>query len=162
MAISDQTKPKRRPAAGSASWLALVAATSLGIAHAETVRAEIKLPREVLASGRYRLIVQSYDELDGARGIPASMRPRASAQRTVTADDLVEGIRVDLIELGEKKQVGADGGVVVAWVERGEANLEYDARRARPTAGSLYGVASSNRDESASVEIVLEPRRDDV
>jgi hypothetical protein len=150
-----QPKSKRRPGAGSVSWLALVAATSLGIAYAETVRAEVKLPGAALASGgRYRLIVQSYDKLDRASFIPSSVRPRASAQRAVTADDLARGIRIDLIELAETESDGDRQGVVVAWVEPGEANLEFDARRARPTPGSIYGVAESN----SSVEIVLDRR----
>jgi hypothetical protein len=153
MTETSQPKSKRRPGAGS--WLALVAATSLGIASAETVRAEVKLTGDVLASGgRYRLIVQSYDKLDRASFIPSSVRPRASVQRAVTADDLARGIRIDLIELAETETTGDRQGVVVAWVEPGEANLEFDARRARPTPGSLYGVAESD----SSVEIVLDRR----
>jgi hypothetical protein len=156
----SQPTPKRRPVAGSASWLALVAATSLGIAHAETVRAAIRLPREaVTAGGRYRLIVQAYDGLRATQDIPSSVRPRASAQRAVTLDDLADGVRIDLISLGEKNPIAAEKGVVVAWVEPGEANLEFDARRARPTADSFYGVASSGRADSDPVEILLNRRR---
>jgi hypothetical protein len=160
MTEPSQPKSKRKHGAGSASWLALVAATSLGIAHAETVRAEVKLTGDPLAGGgRYRLIVQSYDKLDRASFIPRSVRPRASVQRSVTPDDLARGIRIDLIELGEKEGTNADQGVVVAWVEPGEANLEFDARRARPTPGSLYGVAESAGPGAASpVEIVLDRR----
>ncbi len=155
MTDADQPKSKRRPGAGSVSWLALVAATSLGISHAETVRAEVKLTGDALeGGGRYRLIVQSYDKLDRASFIPSTVRPRASAQRAVTADDLARGIRIDLIELGEADKSDDGQGVVVAWVEPGEANLEFDARRARPTPGSLYGIAESN----SSVEIVLDRR----
>ena len=158
MADANQPKTKRRPVAGSASWLALVAATSLGIAHAETLRTEVKLSRPALTSGgRYRLIVQSYDRLDRVSSIPSFVRPRASAQRAVTADDLARGIRIDLIELMEK-EVRAGQGVVVAWVEPGEADLEFDARRARPTPGSLFGVAESNGDRQSSVEILLDRR----
>ena len=157
MAGTNQLKAKRRPVAGSASWLALVAATSLGIAHAETVRTEVKLGGDApTGGGRYRLIVQSYDKLERASFIPASVRPRASVQRAVTADDLARGIRIDLIELGEKEAARAGQGVVVAWVEPGEANLEFDARRARPTPGSLFGIASSDTD--TSVEILLDRR----
>jgi hypothetical protein len=153
MTETNRPKSKRRHGAGPASWLALVAATSLGT-YAETVRAEVKSSGDALAGGgRYRLIVQSYDKLDRASFIPSSVRPRASAQRAVTADDLARGIRIDLIELAEKETSG-DRGVVVAWVEPGEANLEFDARRARPTPGSLYGVAESD----SSVEIVLDRR----
>jgi hypothetical protein len=162
MTAPSQPRPKRRPVAESASWLALVAATSLGVAHAETVRAEIRLPRQAVTSGgRYRLIVQSYDSLRATQDIPASVRPRASAQRSVTLDDLADGIRIDLISLGEKQPADLQQGVVVAWVEPGEANLEFDARRARPTADSFYGVASSNRADSESVEILLNRRRSD-
>src|SRR5687767_7472340 len=95
----NQLGATRRVVAGSASWLALVAATSLGIPHAETLRAEIKLPPEALESGgRYRLIVQSYDTL-GRKSLIPSGRPRASTQRTVTPADLVDGVRIDLVEL---------------------------------------------------------------
>jgi hypothetical protein len=147
---------KRRAVAESASWLALVAATSLGIPHAETVRAEIKLPPEVLESGgRYRLIVQSYDTLGRASLIPPG-RPRASTQRTVTPADLVDGIRIDLIELGD--EASQTERRVIAWVEPGEANLEFDARRAKPMPGSFYGVAPSGNEASESVEIVLDRR----
>jgi len=160
MAQPTQPRPKRRPVVESASWLALVAATSLGIAHAETVRAEIRLPRQALTSGgRYRLIVQSYDSLRPTQDIPTSVRPRASAQRSVTLDDLADGVRIDLISLGEKKAADLQLGVVVAWVEPGEANLEFDARRARPTADSFYGVASASGADSESVEILLNRRR---
>jgi hypothetical protein len=150
----SQMSAKRRVVAESASWLALVAATSLGIPHAETVRAEIKLPPEVLENGgRYRLIVQSYDTLGRASLIPPG-RPRASTQRTVTPADLVDGIRIDLVELGEEDVAGA-ARRVIAWVEPGEANLEFDARRAKPTPGSFYGFAPSGGELRDSVEIVL-------
>jgi hypothetical protein len=146
---------KRRVVAESASWLALVAATSLGIPHAETVRTEIKLPPEALESGgRYRLIVQSYDTLGRPSLIPSG-RPRASTQRTITSADLVNGVRIDLVELGDE---GATERRVIAWVEPGEANLEFDARRAKPMPGSFYGVAPSGNETNESVEIVLDRR----
>ena len=151
----SQRSPKRRVVAESASWLALVAATSLGIPHAETVRAEIKLPPEAFESGgRYRLIVQSYDTLGRASLIPSG-RPRASTQRTVTPADLVDGVRIDLIELGEGESAGRR---VIAWVEPGEADLEFDARRAKPTPGSFFGVAPSGNERRESIEIVLDRR----
>jgi len=152
----SQTIPKRRVVAESASWLALVAATSLGIPYAETVRTEIKLPPDALESGgRYRLIVQSYDTLGRPSLIPSG-KPRASTQRTVTRADLVGGVRIDLIELGDED--ARSERRVIAWVEPGEANLEFDARRAKPTPGSFYGVAPSGKVTSESVEIVLDQR----
>jgi hypothetical protein len=147
---------KRRVVVESASWLALVAATSLGIPHAETVRAEIKLPPEALESGgRYRLIVQSYDTLGRASLIPSG-RPRASTQRTVTSADLADGVRIDLIELGE--EASRLERRVIAWVEPGEADLEFDARRAKPMPGSFFGVAPSGNEMNDAVEIVLDRR----
>jgi hypothetical protein len=74
----------------------------------------------------------------------------------VTPADLVDGLRIDLIELGEEDARGERR--VIAWVEPGEANLEFDARRAKPTPGSLYGVAPSSNETSESVEIVLDRR----
>ena len=153
---TSQLHAKRRVVAESASWLALVAATSLGIPRAETVRAEIKLPPEALESGgRYRLIVQSYDTLGRPSLIPSG-RPRASTQRTITPADLVDGVRIDLIELGDDE--ARTERRVIAWVEPGEANLEFDARRAKPTPGSFFGVAPSGSEPSESVEIVLDRR----
>ena len=154
---TSQPGIKRRVVAESASWLALVAATSLGIPHAETVRAEIKLPPEALESGgRYRLIVQSYDTLGRPSLIPSG-RPRASTQRTITAAELVDGVRIDLVELGDEEASRIDRRVI-AWVEPGEANLEFDARRAKPMPGSFYGVSPSGNETSESVEIVLDRR----
>jgi hypothetical protein len=152
---------KRSMVAGSASWLALVAATSLGEAHAGTVRAEIKLSPEVFASGpgRYRLIVQSYDrQVRGVTDIPGSARPRASTQRAVSAEDLKQGVKIDLVELTDRSEPAPEEpGMVVAWVEPGEPDLEFDARRARPTPGSFYGVAAARRRESGeSVQIRLD------
>jgi len=37
--------------------------------------------------------------------------------------------------------------VVVAWVERGSANLELDALEARPADGSYYGVGKGSGDD---------------
>jgi hypothetical protein len=153
----NQLGARRRVVAESASWLALVAATSLGIPHAETVRAEIKLPREALESGgRYRLIVQSYDTL-GRKSLIPSGRPRASTQRTVTSADLVDGVRIDLVELGDEEASRSERRVI-AWVEPGEADLEFDARRAKPMPGSFFGVAPSAIESRTAVEIVLDRR----
>jgi hypothetical protein len=156
MATSRKSKAPNvgRPAGGRVSWLALVAATSLGVAHADTVRAAITLPPEMLdGGGRYRLVVQSYDLSGAAARIPASGRPRASTQRAVTPEDVARGVRIDLVELAENP--GQDPRVVVAWVEPGDADLEFDGRSARPKAGSIFGVARSNAER---VEIHLSRR----
>jgi hypothetical protein len=151
---TPKTRSVGRPAGARVSWLALVAATSLGVAHAGTVRAAITLPPEMLdGGGRYRLVVQSYDRLGAAAEIPVSQRPRASTQRAVTAEDLARGVRIDLVELAENP--GHDPRMVVAWVEPGDADLEFDGRRAKPPAGSFFGMARPNAER---VEIRLNRR----
>ena len=50
------------------------------------------------------------------------------------------------IELGDEEATSSERRVI-AWVEPGEANLEFDARRAKPMPGSFYGVALRQRNE---------------
>src|SRR5271166_3408664 len=88
------SRGSRSAAAGS--WLALLAATTLGDA-ADTVRAEVRADG-LSHGGRYRLVVQSYELSHGAVPGPTS-RPVGSTQRAVTADELREGVQVDLLEL---------------------------------------------------------------
>ncbi len=129
------TPPPSRPVA-TGSWLALLAATTIG-AGADTLRAEIRA--DGLRDGAYRLVVQTYDAARGA--LPATYaRPVGSAQRAVTAAELRAGVLVNLVELRAAETSG-DKPVVVAWVEAGEPNLEFDGRTARPRPGSVYGTA---------------------
>ncbi len=142
---------KRSARAGS--WMALLAAATLGDA-AETVHAEVRadIATTLKARGTYRLVVQSYDASNGK--IPdAKARPIGSMQRAVTADELRRGVHVSLLELRAMSTVSPtpDAPMVVAWVEAGEPDLEFDARAARPTPGSVYGEAKSGR----SVQISL-------
>lgn len=125
-----------RPARAG-SWMALLAATTLGDA-ADALRAEVKA--NGLAEGAsYRLVVQSYDVLDG-RLIPSlRQRPVASVQRAVTAAELRRGVSVPLVQMRE-----ANAPVVVAWVEAGEPDLEFDGRTSRPGRGSVYGVVKGS------------------
>src|SRR5258708_39191851 len=82
------SRASRSVAAGS--WLALLAATTLGDA-ADTVRAEVRAVG-LAADGVYRLVVQSYDASSGA--VPdRSSRPIGSLQRAVTAGELRPGGR---------------------------------------------------------------------
>jgi hypothetical protein len=104
-----------------------------------------QMPTEVRADGlskdgAYRLVVQSYDATGGA--VPGRhARPVGSVQRAVTSDELREGVHVDLIELREGQAAQHAGGpLVVAWIEAGEPDLEFDGRKARPAPGSVYGV----------------------
>jgi len=103
-------------------------------------------------SAGYRLIVQSYasnsvaaDEVPGA-----NHRPLASVQRAVTAEELAQGIAVDVLQLGESS--GEHAPMIVAWVEHGAPDLELDALRARPSGEVVYGAGQSS---AGSAQIVL-------
>ncbi len=119
--------------------MALLAATTLGDA-ADTVHAEVRAVG-LSEDAAYRLVVQSYDATDGR--VPGRYsRPVGSLQRAVTAAELRQGVHVDLLELRESVPASsADAPLVVAWIEAGEPDLEFDGRAARPQPGSVYGVA---------------------
>lgn len=77
----DGTPPPKKIARGTAaagSWLALVAATTLGHA-ADTLQADIRA--KGLGDGAYRLVVQSYDEAGGQSRVARLARWAASSGR---------------------------------------------------------------------------------
>ncbi len=127
-------------AARSASWLSLVAATTLGVGGVDQIRARIRSGVNV-GAGELRLIVQSYarNELDGRELPKEHAEPLASTQRAVTAEELKDGVDVSFIGLSTTTK--EQDSVVVAWVESGTANLDFDALEARPPVGSFYGTA---------------------
>jgi len=140
------------------SWTALVAATTLGMAGASMVHADIQSNARLEEGRTYRLIVQSYNHADAAT-LDHGERPVASVQRAVTAAELKSGVRVDLLEFRQDRRHsdandsdGPQKPVVVAWVEEGRADLELDGLRARPQPGSLRGLAS-RRSTDQSVQI---------
>ena len=75
-------------AAVGASWMALVAATTIGLGQLDRLRAEVSADTSSLGQGgaRYRLVVQSYAQGSVVAGNMPSARqkPLASAQRSVT------------------------------------------------------------------------------
>ncbi len=140
-------------AAAGASWIALLAATSLGAVSVERMRAEVSAQDLVAAtSAGYRLIVQSYAPKSvAANQVPgANHRPLASVQRAVTAEELAHGIAVDVLQINEHS--GEQAPVIVAWIEHGAPDLELDALRARPGRGAVYGIGQSS---AGSAQIVL-------
>jgi len=140
--------------AGASSWMALVAATTIGLSAVSRLRAEVSVrPHELggEAVGEYRLVVQAYTPANMVGGVPAAhARPLASAQRSVTPDELTAGVAVDVVELGDRADSSA---VLVAWLERGTADLDFDGRKARPSRGAYVGAAASN---NAQAQIVLQ------
>src|SRR5438477_12414440 len=87
-------------AARGASWMSLLAATTLGVSGVDHLRARISSGDHV-GDGDLRLIVQSYskENLDG-RDLPQQdAQPLASIQRSITAEELREGIDVSFLQL---------------------------------------------------------------
>jgi hypothetical protein len=113
----------------------------------QSVRAEVRVGTDELsreARDEYRLVVQSYAAESLVDGIPSGRaRPLASAQRSVTAEELSRGIAIDVVGVGTGAQ-GAQSPVIVAWVERGAPNLEFDGRRARPGRDAFIGTAQTD------------------
>lgn len=132
--------------AAAGSWLALLAATTLGDG-VDTLRAEVRA--NGLSRGAFRLVVQSYAGNEG-REPSRWQHPIGSAQRAVTAEDLRAGVQVSLLELRETVPVASVAHpFVVAWIEAGEPDLEFDGRMARPGPGSTYGVARRSERQDA-------------
>lgn len=139
---SSPSRPARRSgiasAASGASWLALLASTTLGIADLDAVKAHVTA-RDLGGDGEFRLIVQSYAPGSLSQGhLVPHARPLGSTQRAVTADEMAQGVSVQVVHLGEHEAQP----VLVAWIERGTANLEYDGAQARPSGDALFGAAS--------------------
>ncbi len=133
MATRRSPNLRKARSAAAGSWLALLAATTLGDA-ADTLRAEVRADG-LSSGGMYRLVVQSFDATGG------DARPVGSMQRSVTADELRNGVHVNLLELRQPAaHAQQQSPLVVAWVEAGQPDLEFDGRNARPSPGSVYGV----------------------
>ena len=108
-AKTKKTSGSKNPlmaASVAASWVTLVAATALGVAAPQLVRAQVSAdPRELgevqSSPGEYRLIVQSYAPGSVVDGVPTSRaRPLASTQRAVTAAELARGIGISSVLVG--------------------------------------------------------------
>jgi hypothetical protein len=124
---------------------------------ASTVHAEVRGDAELSEGRSYRLVVQSYD----AAGSPLPgdrARPIGSLQRAVTGDELRRGVSVSLVELRQLSAVrpkGRRGPVLLAWVEAGAPDLDFDGRMARPRPGSMYGVVKRSAAGRGRVQIHL-------
>src|ERR1700690_919737 len=104
MATRTHTPLRTARSAAAGSWMALLAATTLGDA-ADTLHAEVRAVGlsegaayrlGVPGGGAYRRVVQSYDETDGR--VPGRhWRPVGSLQRAVSAAELRQGVHVDLL-----------------------------------------------------------------
>jgi hypothetical protein len=139
------------------SWFALVAATTIGAGALHHVRAAVSADARALEASEvgYRLVVQSYAAesfLTGARLPTVHARPLASTQRAVTREELARGVAVDVVGVSATDDRAP---VIVAWVERGKPNLEFDALRARPSQDAVYGVAFGESAPGSPTPVVL-------
>src|SRR5262249_55515768 len=101
MAAARRTPAQRVSATAprGASWMSLLAATTLGVSGVDHLRARISTGDHV-GDGDLRLIVQAYNRhnLDG-RDLPQQhAQPLASIQRSITAEELREGIDVSFLQ----------------------------------------------------------------
>jgi len=136
MLRSRKSAKRHIPSAATGSWIALVAATTLGDA-AETIRTEIRA--DLPLQGVYRLVVQSYGATVNEK--PGRYeRPIGSAQRAVTADELRDGVHISMVEFRDRIPSASGEPIILAWIETGEPDLEFDGRMARPRPGSMYGL----------------------
>ncbi len=139
-----KSRPRRRMVSkAGVSWMALLAATTVGIGSVQRVRAAVSAdPTKLAVSERgYRLIVQSYARSSLRNGqLPRDHeKPLASTQRAITKEELARGVAVDMVGLAEAQEAP----VIVAWVESGRPDLDFDALEARPAADAFYGIASA-------------------
>jgi hypothetical protein len=144
--------------------VALVAATTLGIGGVHRMRAAVSAdPRDLGdAKDNYRLIVQSYAPSSlGSGQLPGGRaRPIASTQREITPAELARGVSIDMLGLAGIGAPASEAPVIVAWVERGRADLAFDGFEARPAADAFYGVAATKGAPSAvnATPVVLKRR----
>jgi hypothetical protein len=136
----ENPNERRTSLKSAVSWLSLVAATTAGLGPSAMVRARVRA--DVLDDNDgLRLVVQSYLPGQLARDVlPGALeKPVASSQRAVTAEELRRGVVVDMVQPsinGDETRT-----VLLAWLERGRPDLEFDARLARPRPGMLRGFA---------------------
>jgi len=135
--------------AGS-SWLSLVAATTGDIGPMETLRVRVH-GRVAENLEPYRLVVQAYrSEVGPAPRIPSrAARAHGSTQREVTAEQLARGIVVEVV----LPRLAAESGRsehVLAWIEPGRPDLDFDALLARPSKQAQVGVVRARLSQSGS------------
>ncbi len=128
------------------SWLSLLAETTPGLSAVVCQRVHIQ--SDALAGeGSHRLIAQSYSRRDvGPDLLPLrGARPLGSAQRAVDSEALRTGVDLTLMHMADR------GTVIVAWIEAGDPDLEFDGQRPRPNPTHLFGGVTARRSQRARV-----------
>jgi hypothetical protein len=124
----------------------LVAETTPGVGAVACERLRVRCS-ELGDTRTYRVVVQSYRCVDMGEEAPTrAARPLGSAQRTVDGQSLREGVDINVVHPSTDSET-----LIVAWVEAGGTELEFDGRRARPRANCPSGVARGGRGRRAEV-----------
>ncbi len=142
MAMAGVIRPlELRPQ--SHSWTALVIETA-GLGHITTLTAKVRAPFDVPPG--YRLVIQEF-----AHGGSPGALPIASAQRAVEGTELLRGLTLRLF-----RNCSASAGPtrVVAWLEPGAADLEFDGLEATPDDATWFASASAQRNQA---QLILTP-----
>lgn len=135
---SEPPPPSPAELQDGTSWLNLVARTALGAAVVSQIRARVLADLGPGRSEALRLILQSYAPSGlEVGGIPRhGARPLGSSQWVLEADELKAGVSLTLVHLEHAPET-----TVVAWVQAAGAELDFDARHARPPKGAWFGEA---------------------
>jgi hypothetical protein len=120
MAASIHPLERRSPRHGW-SWTALVAETA-GLGAVSVL--EVRVRAAVAVPDGYRLVVQEYSQDPNQSAVPL-----ASAQRDVSGAELGGGMSLQIFR---NDNTASAQTYVVAWLEPGRADLEFDGLRAAP------------------------------
>lgn len=126
------------------SWADLVAETA-GLGELSCLHVEVRW-KGLLPPG-WRLVVQEFDG-----GEYASDRPIAAAQRAVGE----QAGRAMRLKLYRRRDAGSRSSHVVAWLEPGPTELDYDGLRAHPSRAAWVARATTRR---AFASVYLVPGR---
>lgn len=135
--------PTRKLGGHTRSWTSLVAeAAGLGSFQAMSVvvRASLDIPEG------HRLVVHEYTD--------GESRPIASAQRAVSGNALRRGLEIRMYRMAPAPSTRARTRVV-AWIEPGTADLDYDALKATPAHATWFGRATAMRERTQLVLALL-------
>lgn len=140
----------RKAAPGrSPSWSSLIA-TTLGLDDFGRLHAIVRASVPNLEN--CRLVVQAYALSAMTGSLPGLYaRPLAAAQRAISAEELKRGASVVLVHSDAAQS--QQGCVVVAWVEAGHPDLDYDGLCARPSGAAFVGTTFASCEHA---EVVLE------
>ncbi len=139
-----------------ASWSSLVAETTSGVGLVQRMRVQVggQAPG---GTASWRLVVQSFDadSVDERGFVAPGTRPLAAAQREFRPHQLERGLTVDLIQVGMPSK-GRGRVFLLAWVEPGPADFDFDGLLARPGPLAWLGVAKARSGEGCQVAATLE------